>query len=88
MNRKNFFLCKTLWVMASLLSTTIHSVVQETIENVAGLYGYNRHRGDESEETELSYAGCFPTKNPRYAIGVFIDLSIGIHSSSNSLWNC
>lgn len=32
MNRKNFFLCKALLVMASLLSTTIHSVAQETIE--------------------------------------------------------
>lgn len=32
MNIKNFFLCKALLVMALLLSTTIHSVAQETIE--------------------------------------------------------
>lgn len=53
--------------------------------NVTGLYAYNRHGDDGREETELSYAGCFPTEHPRYAIGVFIDLPIGIHSSSKSL---
>ena len=30
-------------------------------------------------------AGCFLTANPRYTIGVFIDLPIGIHFSSKSL---
>ena len=53
--------------------------------NVAGLYAYNRHGDDGREETELSYAGCFSTEHPRYAIGVFIDLPIRIHSSSKSL---
>ena len=37
---------------------------------VAGLYGKN---SQTDKMVELSYAGCFPTDNPRYAIGLFID---------------
>lgn len=41
--------------------------------SVAGLYGLT----ENGKTTELSYAGCFPIENPRYAIGVFIDLPSG-----------
>jgi len=37
---------------------------------IAGLYGTAT---SEDGEKELSFAGCFPTDEPRYAIGVFID---------------
>lgn len=38
--------------------------------DVAGLYGKN---SQTDKMVELSYAGCFPADNPRYAIGLFID---------------
>jgi len=37
---------------------------------IAGLYGTAT---SEEGEKELSFAGCFPTDEPRYAIGVFIN---------------
>lgn len=38
--------------------------------DAAGLYGKN---SQTDKMVELSYAGCFPADNPRYAIGLFID---------------
>lgn len=77
------------YVRAILTETKFGSGIQADVApqnvNVAGLYAYNRHGDDGREVTELSYAGCFPTEHPRYAIGVFIDLPIGIYSSSKTL---
>lgn len=77
------------YVRAILTETNFGSGIQANVApknvNAAGLYAYNRHGDDGREKTELSYAGCFPAEHPRYAIGVFIDLPIGIHSSSESL---
>ena len=42
--------------------------------NIAGLYGRSSHADGKVGNTELSYAGCFPAENPRYAIGVFMDI--------------
>lgn len=41
--------------------------------NIAGLCGRSSHSDGKVGNTELSYAGCFPAENPRYAIGLFID---------------
>ena len=41
--------------------------------NIAGLCGRSSHADGKVGNTELSYAGCFPAENPRYAIGLFID---------------
>lgn len=38
---------------------------------IAGLYGAYVFPDDKS--SELSFAGCFPSDNPRYAVGLFID---------------
>ena len=42
--------------------------------NIAGLYGRSSHADGKDGNTELSYAGCFPAENSRYAIGVFMDI--------------
>lgn len=42
--------------------------------NIAGLCGRSSHADGKVGNTELSYAGCFPAENPRYAIGLFIDI--------------
>ena len=42
--------------------------------NIAGLCGRSSHADGKVGNTELSYAGCFPADNPRYAIGVFMDI--------------
>lgn len=42
--------------------------------NIAGLCGRSSHADGKVGNTELSYAGCFPAENPRYAIGVFMDI--------------
>lgn len=42
--------------------------------NIAGLYGRSSHADGKDGNAELSYAGCFPADNPRYAIGVFMDI--------------
>ena len=42
--------------------------------NIAGLCGRSSHADGKVGNSELSYAGCFPAENPRYAIGVFMDI--------------
>ena len=42
--------------------------------DAAGLYGKSSRTDEKDGNTELSYAGCFPAENPRYAIGLFIDI--------------
>ena len=42
--------------------------------DAAGLYGQSSRTDEKDGNTELSYAGCFPAENPRYAIGLFIDI--------------
>lgn len=42
--------------------------------DAAGLYGKSSRTDGKGGNTELSYAGCFPAENPRYAIGLFIDI--------------
>lgn len=42
--------------------------------NIAGLCGRSSHADGKVGNTELSYAGCFPAENSRYAIGVFMDI--------------
>lgn len=49
------------------------SIVPKGIE-VAGLYGKISYTDGKARNVELSYAGCFPTENPRYAVGLFIDI--------------
>lgn len=39
--------------------------------SIAGLYGAYVFPDDKS--SELSFAGCFPSDNPRYAVGLFIN---------------
>lgn len=42
--------------------------------DAARLYGKSSRTDGKGGNTELSYAGCFPAENPRYAIGLFIDI--------------
>lgn len=55
----------------SLVVSKANETFDKSVDvGIAGLYGAYVSTDDKS--SELSFAGCFPSDNPRYAVGLFI----------------